>query len=40
MERYGSSEDEESQKDREPEWISGAAAEKLRIQMWTESLSG
>ena len=40
MERYGSSEAEELHVDREAEWISGTAAEKLRIQMWTESLSG
>ena len=41
MDKWSSSrEAEESHVDREPKWISGVAAERLRIHMWTESLSG
>ena len=41
VDKWSSSrEAEDSHVGREPEWISGAAAERLRIHMWKESLSG
>ena len=40
MDQYNSRETKGPYVVREPEWISGKTAEKLRSHMWTESLSG